>query len=56
MRKQISNLNLQIELVDILKNMFVPSKNMVKEQVEWLIERNYIKRDTEDINKFIYVA
>lgn len=44
MRKKISNWNLQTELVDILKNMFLPSKKMIKEQVEWLIEHKYMKR------------
>lgn len=56
MRKSISNTALQTELVDILKNMFLPSKKMIKEQLEWLIEQKYIRRDDNDINKFIYVA
>lgn len=56
MRKQISNWNLQGELVDILKNMFLPSKKMIKEQVEWLIEHKYMKRDEDDINMFVYIA
>lgn len=56
MRKQISNWNLQTELVDILKNMFLPSKKMIKEQVEWLIEHKYMKRDEDDINMFVYIA
>lgn len=56
MRKQISNWNLQTELVDILKNMFLPSKKMIKEQIEWLIEHKYLKRDEDDINMFVYIA
>lgn len=56
MRKKISNWNLQTELVDILKNMFLPSKKMIKEQVEWLIEHKYMKRDEDDINLFVYIA
>jgi cullin-5 len=56
MRKQISNWNLQTELVDILKNMFLPSKKMIKEQIEWLIEHKYMKRDEDDINLFVYIA
>jgi len=56
MRKQISNWNLQTELVDILKNMFLPSKKMIKEQIEWLIEHKYMKRDEDDINMFVYIA
>uniref|UniRef100_A0A8D8YCI6 Cullin-5 n=1 Tax=Cacopsylla melanoneura TaxID=428564 RepID=A0A8D8YCI6_9HEMI len=56
MRKRISNAQLQTELVDILKNMFLPSKKMIKEQLEWLIEQKYMRRDDEDINVFVYLA
>ena len=56
MRKRISNAQLQTELVEILKNMFLPSKKMIKEQIEWLIEHKYMKRDDDNINMFIYMA
>lgn len=56
MRKKINNMALQTELVDILRNMFLPSKKMIKEQLEWLIEHKYMKRDDDDINTFIYMA
>jgi len=36
--------------------MFLPSKKMIKEQLEWLIERQYLARDESDINVFVYVA
>ena len=48
--------SLQMELVDILKNMFLPSKKLIKEQIEWLIEHKYMKRDDDNINMFIYMA
>lgn len=48
--------NAQAELIDILKNMFLPSKKMIKEQLEWLIEHKYMRRDDDDINTFIYMA
>ncbi|XP_002737439.1 cullin-5-like [Saccoglossus kowalevskii] len=56
MRKKITNAQLQTELVEILKNMFLPSKKMIKEQIEWLIEHKYMKRDEDNINMFIYIA
>ncbi len=56
MRKKISNAQLMTELVEILKNMFLPSKKMIKEQIEWLIEHKYMKRDDENINMFMYMA
>ena len=56
MRKRITNAALQTELVEILKNMFIPQKKMIKEQIEWLIEHKYLKRDDNDINTFIYLV
>lgn len=56
MRKKITNAQLITELVEILKNMFLPSKKMIKEQIEWLIEQKYMKRDENDISIFIYLA
>ncbi|RWS27050.1 cullin-5-like protein, partial [Leptotrombidium deliense] len=56
MRKRITNAQLQTELVEILKNMFLPSKKMIKEQIEWLIEHKYMRRDEENIGVFIYMA
>ncbi|KAF3840649.1 hypothetical protein F7725_006511 [Dissostichus mawsoni] len=56
MRKRINNAQLQTELVEILKNMFLPQKKMIKEQIEWLIDHKYIKRDETDLNTFIYMA
>ena len=56
MRKKITNAALQTELVEILKNMFLPSKKLIKEQIEWLIEHKYMRRDEENINLFIYMS
>ena len=56
MRKRITNAALQTELVEILKNMFLPSKKLIKEQIEWLIEHKYMRRDEDNINMFIYMA
>jgi cullin-5 len=36
--------------------MFLPSKKLVKETIEWLIENKFIKRDELNINSFIYTA
>ena len=58
MRKRMTNTALQIELVEILKNMhmFIPPKKMIKEQIEWLIENKYMKRDDESLSTFVYLA
>ena len=49
-------MQLHNELIDILKNMFLPSKKMIKEQIEWLMENKYMRRDDKDINIFVYMA
>lgn len=56
MRKKMLNAALQTELVEILKNMFIPPKKMIKEQIEWLIEHRYMKRDDDNRNLFVYLA
>ena len=56
MRKKVNNASLQTELVEILKNMFLPQKKMIKEQIEWLIEHKYMQRDEDNINTFTYLA
>ncbi|XP_078492514.1 cullin-5-like [Ciona intestinalis] len=56
MRKRINNAQLQTELVEILKNLFLPQKKLIKQQIEWLIENKYMKRDDDDINTFIYIT
>ncbi|XP_053214912.1 cullin-5-like isoform X2 [Panonychus citri] len=56
MRKRITNAQLQTELVEILKNMFLPSKKLIKEQIEWLIDQKYMRRDEDNIGVFVYMA
>lgn len=56
MRKRINHAQLQTELVEMLKNMFFPQKKLIKQQIEWLIDHKYMKRDEDDINTFIYLV
>ena len=42
----------QVELIDILRNMFLPSKKMIEEQLEWLIEHKYMRRSTRSSTWF----
>jgi cullin-5 len=44
------------ELVDMLKSMFVPTRRLIKQQIEWLIEHDYIERDQNDSDKFVYIT
>ena len=56
MRKRIGNAQLQTELVEMLKYLFFPQKKLIKQQIEWLIDHGFMKRDDSDINTFLYVA
>lgn len=55
-RKRVTNAALQTELVSILSHMFFPSRRLIKEQIEWLLANNYMKRDLNDQNTFEYIA
>uniref|UniRef100_A0A914HHC4 Cullin-5 n=1 Tax=Globodera rostochiensis TaxID=31243 RepID=A0A914HHC4_GLORO len=55
-RKKLNQAQLQTELVDVLLNMFLPSRKLIKEQIEWLIEQKFLKRDDRDMNTFIYLV
>ncbi|VDM96638.1 unnamed protein product [Thelazia callipaeda] len=55
-RKRCQSAQLQTELIELLKNMFLPSKKLIKEQIEWLIENRFIDRDPYDLNFFLYVT
>lgn len=54
MRKSIQFSALHIELTNVLKQMFIPSKTLIKEQLEWLIENDYVRRDCNDSNLLLY--
>uniref|UniRef100_A0A0N5AXF5 Cullin-5 n=1 Tax=Syphacia muris TaxID=451379 RepID=A0A0N5AXF5_9BILA len=56
MRKRCKSAQLQTELIELLKHMFLPSKRLIKEQIEWLIENRFISRDENDLNTFVYVS
>ncbi|KAL7073247.1 hypothetical protein ACQ4LE_007112 [Meloidogyne hapla] len=55
-RKRFTQAQLQTELVDVLKNMFLPSRKLIKEQIEWLIEQKFLGRDPVDMNSFVYIT
>lgn len=55
-RKRLHHNDLYKELVDLLRYQFVPSKRLIKEVLDWLLERQYIRRDESDMNVFVYVT
>ncbi|KAK6021669.1 hypothetical protein OSTOST_12653 [Ostertagia ostertagi] len=56
MRKTITSAQLQTELVEMLKPMFIPNRKLIKEQIDWLIDNRFIERKDDDINTFVYVS
>ncbi|VDP42965.1 unnamed protein product [Schistosoma curassoni] len=53
-RKRLHHNELYQELVDLLRFQFVPSKRLIKEVLEWLIDKHYVRRDNNDMNVFVY--
>lgn len=47
---------IHMEAIEILKNQFLPNRKVLKEQIEFLIEKEYLSRDERDLNVFRYVA
>ena len=56
MHRIVTNTQLWTELIDTLKKQFVPSKEIVKEQIEWLIENKYMERDPNKRETFRYLT
>lgn len=56
MRQVLSQNLLHNELIDVLKAMFVPSRRLIKQQIDFLIEKEYLKRSEEDIEKLMFIA
>ncbi|CAB3396904.1 unnamed protein product [Caenorhabditis bovis] len=55
-RKAVNLAQLTMELVEILKPLFVPNRKLIKEQIDWLIENRFIERRAGDINTFVYLS
>ncbi|TDL22313.1 Cullin-domain-containing protein [Rickenella mellea] len=55
-KKSISHQQLLAATINVLKKHFVPEPRLVKERIEQLIESEYMKRDEELENVYVYVA
>ncbi|OQV24039.1 Cullin-5 [Hypsibius exemplaris] len=55
-RKKATMTEIHTETIELLKNLFMPNKKMLKEQIEFLIDKEYLTRDERDLNVFHYVA
>jgi len=55
-RKELSYEQLKVTTIDAVKSHFVPEVSSIKQRIQVLVEQEYLKRDDEDMNKYIYVA
>jgi cullin 4 len=55
-RKEMSLEELKTATIDAVKNHFVPDVKTIKQRIEVLVEGEYMKRDVDDPNTFIYIA
>ncbi|KAI0059900.1 Cullin-4B [Artomyces pyxidatus] len=55
-RKRMTYEQIKTETIDAVKKHFVPDVSSIKQRVDSLVEQDYIKRDEDDRNVFVYVA
>jgi cullin-4 len=55
-RKELSHEQLKNETIDAVKSHFVPEVSVIKQRIDGLVEQEYLRRDEEDRNLYIYVA
>ena len=55
-RKELSYQQLTAATVEAVKNHFKPDVSSIKQRIQSLVEQEYLRRDEEDMNKYIYVA
>lgn len=55
-RRDIAQAQLQVEVAEMLHSQFVPTPAMVKQNVEILIQKEYLRRHEDDVSRFLYVA
>ena len=55
-KKELSYEQLKNETIDAVKSHFVPEVSVIKQRVAGLVEQEYLRRDEDDMNLFVYVA
>ena len=55
-RKTVEHQELMMATIDAVKAHFKPEVRTMKERVEQLIEQEYMRRDEERENVYVYVA
>jgi len=55
-KKELNYEALKTQTIEAVKSHFVPEVNVIKQRIVGLVEQEYLRRDDDDMNKFIYVA
>lgn len=55
-RRDIHQAQLMHEVAEMLVNQFVPTSTQVKQNIEILIQKEYLRRHEDDQTRFLYVA
>lgn len=55
-RKELRHEQLITATIEAVKQHFVPEVKAIKQRIDQLVEREYLRRDDDDFNRYIYVA
>lgn len=55
-KKELSYEQLKTAIIDAVKGHFVPEVPIIKQRIQSLVEQEYLKRDEDDMNMYVYVA
>lgn len=55
-RRDIGQAQLQLEVAEMVHNQFVPSTVSMNQNIEILIQKEYLRRHENDASRFVYVA
>ncbi|KAI0638919.1 Cullin-domain-containing protein [Trametes polyzona] len=55
-KKELNYEQLKTATIEAVRKHFVPEVSMIKQRIASLVEQDYLRRDEEDMNKYIYVA
>ncbi|KAI0666200.1 Cullin-domain-containing protein [Trametes maxima] len=55
-KKELHYEQLKTATIEAVRKHFVPEVGMIKQRIQGLVELEYLRRDEEDMNRYIYVA
>jgi cullin 4 len=55
-KKELSYEQLKTAIIEAVKSHFVPEVPIIKQRIQSLVEQEYLKRDEDDMNMYVYVA